>query len=158
MLAGRRLIGLPIPDIQFENRRGVGKGRVLTPTCRLTLPQSGRSGSTNRTFCCDLPPGMDASWSPRAKQERRDIPVTIAVHSRAACFRHNGGGSVVREKAACGLTSVRYHGDREIRYPAGRDAYRRLPATRKLLNPIGDVVIKSLEGDTSGLLEVRLSV
>jgi hypothetical protein len=24
------LIGLPIPDIQLENRRGVGKGRLLT--------------------------------------------------------------------------------------------------------------------------------
>jgi hypothetical protein len=27
-LAGKRLIGLPIPDIQLENRRGVGKGRL----------------------------------------------------------------------------------------------------------------------------------
>ena len=30
LLAGKRLIGFPIPDIQQENPRGVGKGRLLT--------------------------------------------------------------------------------------------------------------------------------
>jgi hypothetical protein len=28
--AGKRLIGLQIPDIEHENPRGVGKGRLLT--------------------------------------------------------------------------------------------------------------------------------
>jgi hypothetical protein len=46
-----------------------GTPKLATPTCRLTLPH-GRSRSTNRTFWCDFPPGMDASWSPRAKHSR----------------------------------------------------------------------------------------
>jgi hypothetical protein len=29
MPAGKSLIALPLPDIQLENPRGVGKGRVL---------------------------------------------------------------------------------------------------------------------------------
>jgi hypothetical protein len=32
LLAGKRLIGSPILDIQHENPRGVGKGRLLTPS------------------------------------------------------------------------------------------------------------------------------
>jgi hypothetical protein len=31
VLAGKRLIGRPIPDIQHANPRGVGKGRLLDP-------------------------------------------------------------------------------------------------------------------------------
>jgi hypothetical protein len=30
VLAGKRLIGLPIADVQLENPRAVGKGRLLT--------------------------------------------------------------------------------------------------------------------------------
>jgi len=34
LLSGKRQIGLPTPDIQFENRRGVGEGRLSTAgTC-----------------------------------------------------------------------------------------------------------------------------
>jgi hypothetical protein len=34
LLAGKRRNGLSIPDIQHENPRGVGKGRLLTQTRR----------------------------------------------------------------------------------------------------------------------------
>ena len=30
LVAGKRLIGLPIADVQLENPRAVGKGRLLT--------------------------------------------------------------------------------------------------------------------------------
>jgi hypothetical protein len=45
LLAGMRLIGLPIPDIQHENPRGVGKGRLLIPSGRLALPTAVAAGS-----------------------------------------------------------------------------------------------------------------
>jgi hypothetical protein len=33
LVAGKRLIGLSIPDTQHENPRDVRKGRLSTPTC-----------------------------------------------------------------------------------------------------------------------------
>jgi hypothetical protein len=30
LLAGQRLTGLPIPGVQLENRRALGKGRLLS--------------------------------------------------------------------------------------------------------------------------------
>jgi hypothetical protein len=40
VVAGKRLLGLPIADIKLENPRAVGKGRLLPRTAR----QQGRSG------------------------------------------------------------------------------------------------------------------
>ena len=41
LLAGKRLIALPIPDIQHENPRDVCKGRLLTPICLSPMAASG---------------------------------------------------------------------------------------------------------------------
>jgi len=39
VLAGKRLIDLPIPDTQHENPRGVDKGRLLTRYSLLLFPK-----------------------------------------------------------------------------------------------------------------------
>jgi hypothetical protein len=49
-VAGKRLIGLPIPDIQHENPRGVGKSRLLTPSRRTPVTAIGRSNNANHHF------------------------------------------------------------------------------------------------------------
>ena len=51
-LAACCLIGLPIPDIQHETPRGIGKGRLLTPSGTLSLLQRRHPESPKRTLSC----------------------------------------------------------------------------------------------------------
>jgi hypothetical protein len=69
-MAEKRLIGLPIPDIQQENPRAVGKGRLLTPSRLMIFPIGAAETAKSGPHTAALPEaGVSGHSRPRQTTE-----------------------------------------------------------------------------------------
>jgi hypothetical protein len=91
-MAGKRLIGFPIPDTQHENPRGVGEGRLLVESRCGAVGRFGLSVAAQQRV-------IDATPEPRIVLTGADRAITLFNQLVSKRLREEEGASVATARA-----------------------------------------------------------